>query len=163
MKLPEGRTVFVVPKLLQGEISDIFHKSLVMGGHLRITATRPHIKRYFFGEKKAGMIESYCATYEACIAGRNQSGKVLGSFTLLQPPHDPLMKVYTGPLCSPLRVQGYKQVLVVMDAFTKFIFTYPLKSSHSKLIVSALTHIFANFGQPALSIVVNGSEFHHAR
>ena len=48
-----------------------------------------------------------------------------------------------------------------MDAFTKYIFTYPLKSSHPKFIVAALTQIFTNFGQPALFVADNGSEFHN--
>ena len=48
-----------------------------------------------------------------------------------------------------------------MDAFTKYLFTYPLKSSHPRCIIAALTHVFTNFGQPAVFIADNGCEFHN--
>ena len=161
IQLTDGRKVFAVPESLQIPIMDIFHKSPVMGGHPQAKATELHIKRYFYWEKMVSMIHSYCASCEACKAGRNQAGKALGFLTLPQLPNAPFMKIHADTLCCLPKAQGYKHVLVVMDAFTKFIFTYPLRSSHPKHIVAALTNVFGNFGQPALFVADNGSEFHN--
>ena len=87
--------------------------------------------------------------------------KPLGFLTLPELPNAPFMKVHAATLCALPSAQGYRNVLVVMDAFTKYIFTHPLKSSHPKRVVTALSHIFTNFGQPALFVADNGSEFHN--
>ena len=130
-----------------------------MDGHPQATATKLHIKRYFHWEKMGKIITSYCESCEACKAGRNQPGKALGFLTLPEMPNAPSMRVHADTLCALPEAQGYKYVLVVMNSFTRYIFTYPLRSSYPKLIVAALTHIFTNFGQQALFVAYNGSEF----
>lgn len=50
---------------------------------------------------------------------------------------------------------------MVVDAFTKYIFTEPLKTGHPRGVIQALTSIFTRFGQPLIFIADNGSEFHN--
>ena len=66
--------------------------------------------------------------------------------TLPAMPNAPCAKVHVDILCRLPEAQEYKHVLVVMDSFTKYLFTYPLKSSHPKNIVEGLTRMFTNFG-----------------
>ena len=107
------------------------------------------------------IITSYCESCEACKAGRNQSGKALGFLTLPEMPNALFMRAHADSLCALPGAQGYKHVLVVMNSFTRYIFTYPLRSSYPKLIVAALTHIFTKFGQPVSFVAYYGSEFHN--
>ena len=60
-----------------------------------------------------------------------------------------------------VKYQGivYRDVLSVMDVFSRFIWLRPLKSKHSKEIASELKSLYMEFGTPLLLQSDQGSEF----
>ena len=154
-----GHTRIVVPASLQVPIIELFHKSPILGGHATYRPTYMHIQRYFHWKKMSSMIKSYCSNCAACKVGRNQHGRTPGFLTQIASSSGPFFRVHADTIrCLP-NSNGYRHVLVVMDSFTKYVFTHPLKSGHPQQIVDGLTLIFSRFGQPAIFIADNGGEF----
>ena len=152
----------VVPAALQTPVMELFHKSPVMGGHPGAKATAMHIKRYFYWKSMVRHIQSYCANCSACIITRSQRGKVPGLLTNLPFPKGPFYRIHADTIKGLAPSKGYRYILLVMDSFTKFIFTHPLRTMHPQAVIEGLILIFTRFGQPHTFTADNGSEFHCA-
>ena len=161
VRFPDGRMRLAIPLELQVPIIELFHKSPALGGHAGHKATTLHIQRYFHWKHIAAQVKSYCKCCEACIRGKNQHGKIPGLLTLPQFPEGPFHRIHADTMrCLP-PVMGYRHVLIIVDAYTKYIFTTPLRSGHPRLVVEALTQVFTRFGQPALFVADRGGEFYN--
>lgn len=104
-------------------------------------------------------VRAFCERCEACAKSKRNSGKVPGFLTLPSLPQGPFFRVHLDTICGLPTSQGYEYVLVVMDCFTKFIFTHPLRSMHPRQVVEALTLVFTRFGSPTYLVADNGREF----
>ena len=68
-----------------------------------------------------------------------------------------------GPLNGdPAENEGYKYILVVIDAFTRWTMLYPLKTLEAKECVRALMQYFGIFGNPAILVSDGGSQVSNA-
>jgi ribonuclease HI/transposase InsO family protein len=157
--LKDGRVRFMVPTTLQIPIMEIFHKSPAMGGHPKVKPTYMHIQRYFYWKEMLKHIQSYCDNCAACLAGRNPSMKIPGFMTLPEFVEGPFQVVHADTMKSLSNSAGYYHALVVVCKYTKYVFTHPLRSMHPRQIIEGLSQIFTRFGQPALFIADNGTEF----
>ena len=152
----------MVPDSLQVPIIELFHKSPILGGHPGAKATTMHIKRYFHWKNIISCVQSYCDNCAACIKTRAQRGKVPGLLTNLPMPKGPFYRIHADTIKGLPVSKGYRYILLVMDSFTKFIFTHPLRTMHPLSVIEGLTLIFTRFGQPHSFTADNGSEFHCA-
>ena len=64
---------------------------------------------------------------------------------------------YKGPL-NP-KSSGRKYILVIVDAFSKFIQAYPTKNCSAKTTITMLKHWFYKFGPPDRIVSDRGSSF----
>ena len=159
--LKDGQQRIIVPESLKLAITQLFHASPVLGGHARARSTLTHIRRYFTWTGMAAYVESYCQNCSVCIAGRNRQGKPPGFMTPMSWPSGPFHRVHADTMRSLPKANGYQHVLVIVDSFSKFVFTHPLRSGYPKYVIEALTIIFTKFGQPGLFVSDNGGEFHN--
>ncbi|CAB0012350.1 unnamed protein product [Nesidiocoris tenuis] len=142
-----GQERLPVPKKLRSVIFAFYHESLY-GCHLGIDKTVSKIKSYFHWPG----LNSYVKTkIEQCLTCQriktDQSGKkgVLSS-TVYSYPGQRLFVDIAGALPSS-GIEGYKYILIAVDAFTRFTFFVPLRRLSSETVMKALErHIFQHFG-----------------
>ena len=72
-------------------------------------------------------------------------------------PFDTIHIDHFGPL--PHTLNKNKHVLVVIDAFTKFVKLYPVKTTSTKEVCSALDKYFAYYSRPRRLITDRGTAF----
>ena len=79
---------------------------------------------------------------------------------------EPMQRVYMdtiGPINSDQAVidanEGMNFVLVIIDAFTRFIQTYPIKSTSAASALYSFTQWISNFGVPSEIVTDNGTQF----
>ena len=149
----------VVPASLQIPLTEIFHKSPTLGSHAKQKVTSMHLQRYFYWKGMTTEVKSYCKNCEACLAGKNKTGKVPGFITQPRWPEGPFMRMHADTIRSLPTVDGYRHVLVVVDTYTKYVFTHPLRSGYPRCVVDGFTAIFTRFGQPSVLVMDNGGEF----
>ena len=155
----DKRVRIFVPTVYQAPIIELFHRSPILGGHAGYKSTLTHIQRYFLWNNMHKQIQTYCASCEICMKARNQSGKIPGFLTHLAWPQGPMVRMHADTLVRFKEYNGYQSILVVVDAFTKYIFTHPVRKANQRSVIEAFTAIFTRFGQPAMLIADNGREF----
>ncbi|GBM02982.1 Pro-Pol polyprotein [Araneus ventricosus] len=125
-----------------------------------INLLRKHLQDYYYIPKlrqKAEKIISNCAH---CILINQKRGNKEGLLHPLQKEDAPLHTHridHLGPLESTNK--NYKYVLAIIDAFTKFVWTYPTKSTTSAEVIAKLEIQKAVFGSPFQIISDRGTAF----
>lgn len=64
---------------------------------------------------------------------------------------------HLGPLES--NNKNYKHIFAVIDAFTKFVWLYPVKTTSTKEVIDKLTLQQTNFGNPKNIVSDRGTAF----
>lgn len=72
-------------------------------------------------------------------------------------PFDILHTDHFGPLKESN--SGFKHILLVIDAFTRFTWLFPVKSTTSKEAIKHFTWLFHNFGNPNILVSDRGTVF----
>ena len=159
--MKDGRIRLMTPKSLQVPLIELYHRSPVMGGHPGSRATYMHVQRYFYWKEMLKQIMSYVESCPACIAANKITRKVPGLLTNYAFLPGPFKRVHGDTIKSLPQSANHKHALVVMDSYTKFVCSYPLRSMHPFGIVEGLTILFTHLGPPEVFIADNGSEFHN--
>ena len=75
---------------------------------------------------------------------------------LLDAPMQLVVSDYIGPLPSD---HGYRYILVIMDAFSRFPETYPVRDMSAKTLISKFRDFFARYGFPDAILSDNGTQY----
>lgn len=140
-----GAEVLVVPKKLQNEVIRSIHER----GHLDAKKVETIVKRQYFIENLAHRVPLVISNCIACILASRKEGKKEG---LLQPIDKDEAPMHTyhvdhlGPM--PSTSKNYKYLLAVIDAFTKFVWIYPVKSTDAEEVIKKLELQREIFGNP---------------
>lgn len=152
----DGERRIVVPHQMQFEIIRRAHDQ----GHFKAKKMEEIIKREFYMPKMRERIERFVQNCVTCILTDRKAGKQEG---LLHPipkddlPLGTLHLDHLGPMASTNK--NYKHVLTIIDAFTKFVWIFPVKSTTSDETVRKLQIVTAVFGNPSRVITDRGSAF----
>lgn len=131
-KCIDGADVLVVPKRLQNEVIRSIHER----GHLDARKVETIVKRQYFIENLAQKISAVIANCIACIlAGRKEEA-----------PIHTYHVDHLGPM--PSTSKNYKHLLVIIDAFSKFTWIYPVKSTDADEAIKKLEQQREVFGNP---------------
>lgn len=155
-KFLDGKELIVIPESMQTEIIRDAHEK----GHVGIKYTEKNIKDYYFIPKLRQKVEKIIANCVHCLLVNHKKGKKEG---LLHPLHkeDIPLKTYhidhIGPLESTHK--NYKYILVIIDAFTKFVWIYPTKTTTSTETIAKLETQKTVFGNPSQIISDRGTTF----
>lgn len=147
-----------VPRSLVHAVFAYFHQSLC-GGHLGEHKTKMKIQEHLTWKGMGAEIRGLVAKCQECKLGKpDTSGKkgFLHSTRELNP-MDKLFADYLGPL--PRTRDGNRYVLVVVDAFTRFVWLLPSKGATAAWSIHHLRSIFASFGPPKELVTDNAPGF----
>jgi transposase InsO family protein len=149
----------VLPSILIPMVFSYFHQSPV-GGHLGILKTISKIRQEYIWKGMDRDIANRVRACHLCSLSKPAQNTKLGLLAseVAERPMEKLFMDYVGPF--PRSKTGNTILLVVVDAFTKFVWLLPLRSATARLTVEALnSNLFQHFGQPVCIVTDNGSQF----
>lgn len=95
-----------------------------------------------------------------CLISNSSVNSREGELQLVDSPNNPLQIVHCdhlGPLTESS--EGFKHVLILVDAFTRFTWLNPVKSTGSKEVIKHFNKIFNIFGNPSSLVSDRGTAF----
>jgi transposase InsO family protein len=137
---------WVVPKAAKFQILRMAHDD---AGHFAFDKTYELISRQYWFPRMRRFIKKYIDNCLHCIYFKTPAGKPQGSLHPIPKIAVPFHTVHidhVGPFVKSR--QGNTEVLVAVDAFTKFVLLYPVKTTRAKHVVRALKDLTKNFGAP---------------
>lgn len=152
----EGVRLLVVPKPMQGQIIRAEHER----GHFGARKVEAVVRRGYAIDKlfeKCAKVISNCVP---CILASRKSGKQEGLYNPIDKGKGPLETYHVdhlGPM--PSSAKGYKYILVIVDAFTKFVWLYPVKDTSTAATLNKLEAQQDVFGAPRRIISDRGTAF----
>jgi len=140
----DGDTPIVVPKLMQTTIIRQIHER----GHFWRANTEQLLKADYWFENIHSKVRKIIQNCLACILATKKTGKQEG---LLHPiskeiPLDTYHIDHLGPM--PSTQKRYQYIFAVVDAFTKFVWLYPTRSTSTAEVLNHLMKQAAVFGNP---------------
>ena len=151
----ESRRLYV-PESMETEIIRSAHEQ----GHFGVRKTKERIKVDYYISGLEDKIKRCIATCVPCIVGEKKRGKPEGELCPIPKgdvPLDTLHVDHLGPIPSTRKSYGY--ILTVIDAFTKFVWLFPTKSTGAEEAVKKLRVITDTFGNPRRIICDRGAAF----
>ena len=155
-KIENDRDVLVVPQIMQNEIIKKEHSK----GHYAVAKTEDIVRQQFFFPNMTKSIENVIGNCVECILVNKKRGKKEGFLNPIPKEDIPLCTYhvdFVGPL--PSTNKNYNHIFTVVDAFTKFVWLYPVKSTSANDALQKLKQQQATFGNPTRIISDRGSAF----
>lgn len=155
-KTPNGPK-WVVPKTARRRILMYYHDS---AGHLGVDKTVEAISsRYWFSSMR-GYVKNYINSCLGCLYNKVPAGKKPGRLNPIEKlsiPMDTLHIDHLGPFVKSVKKNSY--LLVVVDAFTKFVFLKAVPNTKTIFVNRYLEQIIEMFGVPRRLICDRGTAF----
>lgn len=148
--------LLVVPKDLQAQIIRRAHEQ----GHFGINKTEALLRRDFWFDEMRTKIEKIIRNCISCILAERKQGRQEGLLHAIDKGVVPLSTYHVdhlGPISSTQK--EHRHILVVIDAFSKFVWLYATKSTSTAEMLSRLKKQSAIFGNPDRIISDRGTAF----
>ncbi|GBL99245.1 Transposon Ty3-G Gag-Pol polyprotein [Araneus ventricosus] len=155
-KYVDGRELIVVPRDMQTEIIKLAHEK----GHFSAAKTEGVVKQEFFIPNLSKQVQNVIVNCVPCILTNKKSGKKDGFLNIIPKEDVPLSTYHVdfiGPL--PSTNKKYQHILTIVDAFTKFTWLYPVRSTSAEDALDKLKVQQKTFGNPKRIITDRGSAF----
>lgn len=151
-----AKELVVIPSSMEPEIIEMAHRQ----GHFGVKKTSDLIERDFYIPGLHAKVENIVRSCIECIMTASKTGKQEGLLNPIDKGDRPL-KTYHLDHVGPMETtkKQYNHILVVVDAFSKFAWLYPTKSTGSGEVIDRLQKQAAIFGNPARIITDRGSAF----
>ncbi|GFV87070.1 transposon Tf2-9 polyprotein [Trichonephila clavipes] len=128
-KIENDNDVLVVPQQMQTDIVKNIHSK----GHLGINKTESMVKQSFYFPNVRKCVENVINNCIESIFVNKKRGKGEGLLNPIPKKNIPLSTYhidFLGPL--PSTNKNYNHILSIIDAFTQFVWLYPVKSTSSR-------------------------------
>lgn len=148
---------FAVPEAMVNNIVRIYHDNMA---HCGVEKTIQGINdNYWFPSMRKRVVDHVdnCIT---CLLNNVSSNTREGELQETNSPSSPFQILHTdhyGPMVTS--INGFKHVLVVIDACTRFTWLFPVKSTSSKETIKYMTLLFQIFGSPQQLVSDRGTSF----
>lgn len=155
-KVIDGRELLVVPKVMEAEVIRTSHDN----GHFGVKKVEESIGQQFFIPKAKEKIQNFIGNCVKCILAERKHGKSEGFLHPIGKGDSPLDTYHVdhmGPMVATCKM--YKHLFVVVDAFTKFTWIYPTKTTNTKEVINKLRTQQEIFGNPRRIISDKGAAF----
>ena len=151
-----GERKIVVPKNMQGQVIRDCHDQ----GHFGVRKTKELIEREFWFANMKTRIEHVIASCVPCIMANRKAGKLEGYLNPI-PKGDTPLDTYHVDHVGRMTATGkqYQYILVVVDAFSKFVWLYPTRGTGVDEVIKKLDLQQAIFGNPRRIVSDRGSAF----
>ncbi|GFX41018.1 transposon Tf2-8 polyprotein [Trichonephila clavipes] len=156
-KYVDGRELIAAPRDMQTELIKSAHEK----GHFSSAKTEEIVKREFFIPNLSKQVQNVIINCVSCILANKKCGKKKEGFLNPIPKEDVPLSTYhvdfIGPL--PSTNKRYQHILTIIDAFTKFTWLCPVKSTTLEDALDKLKLQQKTFGNPKRIITDKGSPF----
>jgi len=119
------------------------------GGHFGINKTMDKVRKRFYWTSCKQDVENWCRTCKICNAKNGPSGKVKSLLQIYNvgTPFERVQMDILGPLS--ISTSGNRYLLVVVDCFTKWMKTFPLRNPRAKTIAKIFVNqVISRHGVP---------------
>lgn len=149
----------VIPKTERVQIISKNHDD-PLAGHPGVFKTFKRISQNYYWPRMAADIAKYVAKCTTCCKNKPLLQKPAGLMSSHPIPSEPWEWVscdFIGPL--PRSNNGFKNILVITDHFSKFVIIRPLRNTSSKVLCKVMEEeFFLIFGQPKTLLCDNGPQ-----
>lgn len=155
-KLKDDRELIVIPESMQTNIIRQAHEK----GHFAVKKTMEIIRQEYFIPNLEAKVQKIIGCCVHCILINRKRGKMEGELHPINKGDIPLNTYHVdflGPLATTNKC--YNHILAVIDAFTKFCWLYPTKTTSAKDLIAKLQQQSRIFGNPMNIISDRGSAF----
>lgn len=155
-KETENDVAVVVPKDMQTQVVRQAHER----GHFGVTKTEEIVRKDFWFKGMRSKVEQVVSSCIDCILAERKQGKQEGMLHPIEKgtvPLDTYHVDHVGPMTSTKK--KYRHLFVVIDAFTKFVWLYPTKSTDAAEVINRLVTQASVFGNPRRIVSDRGSAF----
>lgn len=156
MRMVNGKQLLVVPNSMQLDILRKVHDN----GHFCAQKMKDVVEQDYYIPKLSAKIDTIVKSCVPCILAERKRGKREGLLRPIPKEDAPLLTYhidFLGPL--ELTCKKYKHLFVVVDAFTKFVWIYAVKSTAAKEVIDCLGKQQQIFGNPKRIVSDRGSAF----
>jgi len=151
------KPLFVVPENMISNIIRIYHDE---AGHVGLDKIMHSILTHYWFPCMKLKIKEHIENCVKCLSYLVLSGKMEGEMQIFEKEISPFKTLHIdhfGPLETTSN--GYKYILVIVDAYTKFVWLFPTKSAGTDEVLIILKSLFAMFGYPQYIISDRGTAF----
>lgn len=152
-----GRLLFYVPSDMCSNVIRSCHDDM---GHVGINRTTENIKRTYWFPNMSEIIKQHIENCLKCIIFSSKTGKTEGLLKLIDKNDTPFYTIHIahyGPL-NPT-VGNYRHIFIVVDAFSKFLKLYPVRSVKTAETCAKLVEYFSYYSKPIRIISDRGTSF----
>lgn len=152
----EGSYLLVVPKAMQLQLVRSVHER----GHFSAKKIEDIVRREYAVEKLSEICAQVIANCVPCILSSRKMGKAEGMYHPIDKSGGPLHTYHVdhlGPL--PSTAKKYQYLYIVVDAFTKFVWLYPVKSTGVSEVLKRMRAQGETFGSPQRIVSDRGAAF----
>lgn len=156
-KLEDGRSVWLVPRNVRWQICRLCHDEM---GHFSLEKTLRKIRENYWFAGMQRFVRKYISSCLKCQYYKRKGGKPEGMLHPIEKvavPFHTLHLDHVGPFVTSSR--GKKFLLVIVDAFTKFLVIEPVKNTTTRYVTKTLLNFMYLFGAPIRVITDRGSAF----
>lgn len=147
----------VVPGMARWKIAQMHHDDI---GHVGFSRCIELIKNDFWFPKMTRFIRKYVSACLHCAYGKGEYGMRQGKLNPIPKPSEHMKMVHVdhlGPFCRSKK--GYQYILVITDAFSKFVIAEPTRTVNSVETIRLLKKMFSYFGYPERVVTDHGKAF----
>lgn len=156
-KMTDDLRLFYVPAEMEENVIRLIHEKI---GHQSVDKSCDQIRMHYWFPKMHSKVEKYIRNCIKCImyaTPTRSSERSLYSIPKEPVPFDTIHLDHFGPL--PSLISKRKYLLVVIDAFTKFVKLYPVNSTSTTEVNASLDKYFNSYSRPRRVITDRGSCF----
>ncbi|MCG8044300.1 MAG: DDE-type integrase/transposase/recombinase [Candidatus Thiodiazotropha taylori] len=149
-----------LPEVKRPDVLKAYHDCLAGGGHFGITRTFGAIRLKYWWPKMYQMIQDYIHNCDICQRIKVDRRRHPAPLHPL-PIEETFSRVHIDILCSlPKTKEGYQYILVVVDSFSKWCESFPMRTQEATEVASILyNEIFTRFGAPRTIVSDRGRNF----
>lgn len=156
-KSGDGRLQFYVPDELIDNVIRVSHEKI---GHFGVDKCCEQLRKNYWFPRMRNRVENFIQNYMKCIIYSGPARKNRGNLYNIPKGNTPFHTLHIdhlGPLPSVRSKQRY--LLVVVDAFTKFVKLYPAANTGTAGVCRALGQYFDAYSRPVRVISDRGTCF----
>jgi hypothetical protein len=148
---------WVVPEVARFQILKMAHDD---SGHFAFPKTYEIIASKFWFPHMRRFINKYVSNCLNCIYFKIPHGKKPGFLHPIKKIPKPFHTIHLDHLGPFIKTKsGKTHLLVIIDAFTKFLLIYPVKNTSARWVIRSLKNMFQIFGVPKRMISDQGTAF----
>lgn len=151
------KVLFYVPSAMEQDLLHKYHNDF---GHFGVDKTYNILREsYWFPQMKA-KVQAHIQNCTACIAYSKPSGKSEGFIHNIPKGKVPFAIIHVdhfGPINRTNVIKKY--VLLIVDAFTKYVKLYAVKTTTSRETIMCLKDYFFSYNRPRILISDRGTSF----